>query len=174
MQVAIGVTSMAHESFEDKNTASIMNEKFINIKVDREERPDLDHVFQKSLAILTGTPGGWPLSMFLDENGVPFSGGTYFPPKEMHGRPSFIDVLNQVSDFYTKNKDKVILQAPKIKSVFEQIQKKSSVIGQNLTPHLESLTSHIDYEWGGFQGSPKFPQFYVFESFLHFYKKTKK
>jgi len=71
---------MAHESFEDKNTAAVMNEKFINIKVDREERPDLDNVFQKSLAILTGTPGGWPLSIFLDENGVPFSGGTYFPP----------------------------------------------------------------------------------------------
>ena len=63
---------MAHESFEDKTTSNTMNEKFINIKVDREERPDLDHVFQKSLAIWSGTPGGWPLSMFLDENGVPF------------------------------------------------------------------------------------------------------
>ena len=63
---------MAHESFEDIETAKVMNEKFINIKVDREERPDLDFVFQKSLALLTGTPGGWPLSMFLDENGVPF------------------------------------------------------------------------------------------------------
>ena len=83
---------MAHESFEDKNTAAVMNEKFINIKVDREERPDLDNVFQKSLAILSGTPGGWPLSMFLDENGVPFTGGTYFPPKEMYGRPSFINM----------------------------------------------------------------------------------
>ena len=62
-----------------------MNEKFINIKVDREERPDLDYVFQRSLSILTGTQGGWPLSMFLDENGVPFTGGTYFPPKEMQG-----------------------------------------------------------------------------------------
>ena len=70
---------MAHESFENTETAKVMNEKFINIKVDREERPDLDFVFQKSLALLTGTPGGWPLSMFLDENGVPFSGGTYFP-----------------------------------------------------------------------------------------------
>ena len=100
---------MAHESFEDANTATVMNEKFINIKVDREERPDIDNVFQKSLAILTGTPGGWPLSMFLDENGVPFSGGTYFPPKEMYGRPSFENVLKQVSDFYEKNKDKIVL-----------------------------------------------------------------
>jgi len=164
---------MAHESFEDKNTANIMNEKFINIKVDREERPDLDQVFMKSLAILTGTPGGWPLSMFLDENAVPFSGGTYFPPKEMYGRPSFISILNQVSEFYEKNKDKIIQQASQIKNVFKKNQKKSSVIGQNLVPHLEAMTNYIDYEWGGFQGSPKFPQFYVFESFLHFYKKTR-
>ena len=164
---------MAHESFEDKNTAAVMNEKFINIKVDREERPDLDNVFQKSLAVLTGTPGGWPLSMFLDENGVPFSGGTYFPPKEMYGRPSFVNILKQVSDFYAKNKDKIIQQASQIKDAFQKDQKKSSVIGQNLNPHLEAMLNHIDFEWGGFQGSPKFPQFYVFESFLHFYKKNK-
>ena len=164
---------MAHESFEDKNTAAVMNEKFINIKVDREERPDLDNVFQKSLAILTGTPGGWPLSMFLDENGVPFSGGTYFPLKEMYGRPSFLNILKQVSDFYAKNKDKIIQQASQIKDVFQKDQKKSSVIGQNLNPHLEAMLNYIDFEWGGFQGSPKFPQFYVFESFLHFYKKNK-
>ena len=164
---------MAHESFEDQSTASIMNEKFINIKVDREERPDLDYVFQKSLALLTETQGGWPLSMFLDENGVPFSGGTYFPTKEIYGRPSFINILNQMSEFYGKNREKVIQQALGIKNVFQQIQKKSSVISQSLTPHLETLTNYIDYEWGGFKGSPKFPQFYVFESFLHFYKKTK-
>jgi len=164
---------MAHESFEDKNTAAVMNEKFINIKVDREERPDLDNVFQKSLVILTGTPGGWPLSMFLDENGVPFSGGTYFPPKEMHGRPSFANILNQISEFYGKNRDKVIQQASQIKDVFLKDQKKSSVIGQNLNPHLEAMLNYIDFEWGGFQGSPKFPQFYIFESFLHFYKKNK-
>ncbi len=164
---------MAHESFENKNTANVMNEKFINIKVDREERPDLDHVFQKSLAILSGTPGGWPLSMFLDENGVPFSGGTYFPPNEMYGRPSFVNVLNQVSEFYSQNRDKVIEQSTQLKNIFQSNLKKSSVINQNLIPHLESLINYLDYEWGGFKGSPKFPQFYVFESFLHFYKKTK-
>jgi uncharacterized protein YyaL (SSP411 family) len=164
---------MAHESFEDKNTATVMNEKFINIKVDREERPDLDNVFQKSLAILAGVPGGWPLSMFLDENGVPFSGGTYFPPQEMQGRPSFINVLNQVSDFYEKNKDKIIQQASQLKNVFQKDQKKSSVISQNLDPHLGAMLHYVDFEWGGFKGSPKFPQFYVFESFLHFYKKNK-
>ena len=101
-----------------------MNDKFINIKVDREERPDLDNVFQKSLAILTGVPGGWPLSMFLDENGVPFTGGTYFPPKDMQGRPSFVNILNQVSDFYEKNKDKIIQQAFKDKRCFSKRSKK--------------------------------------------------
>jgi uncharacterized protein len=164
---------MAHESFEDKNTAAVMNDKFINIKVDREERPDLDNVFQKSLAILTGVPGGWPLSMFLDENGVPFSGGTYFPPKEMQGRSAFINILDQVSDFYNKNREKIIQQAAQIKGIFKKDQKKSSVISQNLNPHLEAMLNYVDFEWGGFKGSPKFPQFFVFESFFHFYKKNK-
>jgi len=164
---------MAHESFENKKTAEIMNKKFINIKVDREERPDLDNVFQKSLAILTGVPGGWPLSMFLDENAVPFSGGTYFPPQEMQGRPSFINVLDQVSNFYEKNRDKIIQQSSELKKVFQKDQEKSSVINQNLNPHLEAMLDYVDFEWGGFKGSPKFPQFYVFESFLHFYKKNK-
>jgi len=164
---------MAHESFEDKSTATVMNENFINIKVDREERPDLDNVFQKSLAILTGVPGGWPLSMFLDENAVPFTGGTYFPPKEMHGRPSFVNILNQVSDFYKKDRDKIIQQATQIKDIFKKDQKKSSVISQNLNAHLEAMLNYVDFEWGGFKGSPKFPQFYVFESFLYFYKKNK-
>jgi uncharacterized protein len=164
---------MAHESFENKSTADVMNEKFINIKVDREERPDLDNVFQKSLAILTGVPGGWPLSMFLDENAVPFTGGTYFPPHEMQGRPSFVDILNQVSNFYEKNKDKIIEQAPQLKDVFKKDQEKSAVINQNLNSHLEVMLNYVDFEWGGFKGSPKFPQFYVFESFLYFYKKNK-
>jgi len=164
---------MAHESFEDKNTAAVMNQNFINIKVDREERPDLDSVFQKSLAILTGVPGGWPLSMFLDENGVPFTGGTYFPPKEAYGRPSFINILNQVSNFYKKDRDKVIQQATQIKDIFKKDQQKSSVINQNLNAHLDAMLSYVDFEWGGFKGEPKFPQFYVFESFLYFYKKNK-
>ena len=86
----------------------------------------------------------------------------------MYGRPSFVNILNQVSEFYVKNRDKVIQQASQIKEVFQKDQKKSSVIGQNLNPHLEAMLNYIDFEWGGFKGSPKFPQFYVFESFLHF------
>ena len=84
---------MAHESFEDDETAKIMNEFFINIKVDREERPDLDFIFQSSFQLFNRTSGGWPLTMFLDENGVPFMGGTYFPKVSKHGLPSFKEII---------------------------------------------------------------------------------
>ena len=164
---------MAHESFEDSETAKIMNEKFINIKVDREERPDLDFIFQKSLAILTGAQGGWPLSMFLDENAVPFTGGTYFPPKELHGRPSFINVLENVSKVYQENRDKIINQANQMKMVFRELNKKNAVLNQDLEPYVEKIINYTDEVNGGFKGAPKFPQFYIFDTILHFYKKTK-
>ena len=137
---------MAHESFEDQETAKFMNEKFINIKVDREERPDLDYVFQKSLSILTGTQGGWPLSMFLDENGVPFTGGTYFPPKEIHGRPNFKSVLENVSDVYEKNREKIISQVDQMKSVFDELNRKTSVLNQPLEPFVERIIQYLDKE----------------------------
>ncbi len=164
---------MAHESFENNETAKIMNEKFINIKVDREERPDLDSIFQKSLTILTGAQGGWPLSMFLDENAVPFTGGTYFPPKELHGRPSFKNVLENVSKVYQENRDKILNQADQMKMVFREINKKNAVLNQDLEPYLEKIINYTDEVNGGFKGAPKFPQFYIFDTILHFYKKTK-
>jgi len=163
---------MAHESFEDQETAKLMNEKFINIKVDREERPDLDYVFQKSLSILTGTQGGWPLSMFLDENGVPFTGGTYFPPKEMQGRPDFKKVLNNVSSVYKENREKIIAQAPQMQNIFSQINQRSAVLSQPLEPFVEKIISYLDEEYGSFKGAPKFPQFYMFDAILYFYLKT--
>ena len=135
---------MAHESFEDEETAKIMNEKFINIKVDREERPDLDYVFQKSLSILTGTQGGWPLSMFLDENGVPFTGGTYFPPKEMHGRPDFRKVLNNVSEVYQNNREKIIAQAIQMQNIFSKINQRTAVLDQALLPFVDKIISYLD------------------------------
>ena len=164
---------MAHESFEDQETAKIMNEKFINIKVDREERPDLDYVFQKSLSILTGTQGGWPLSMFLDENAVPFTGGTYFPPKEMHGRPDFRKILNNVSDVYRDNREKIISQAPQMQNIFTKINQRSAVLDQPLLPFVDKIISYLDEENGSFKGAPKFPQFYLFDAMFYFYLKTK-
>ena len=163
---------MAHESFEDQETAKLMNEKFINIKVDREERPDLDYVFQKSLSILTGTQGGWPLSMFLDENGVPFTGGTYFPPKEMQGRPDFKKVLNNVSSVYKENREKIIAQAPQMQEVFSKINQRSAVLSQPLEPFVEKIISYLDEEYGSFKGAPKFPQFYMFDAIFYFFLKT--
>jgi uncharacterized protein len=165
---------MAHESFENQETAILMNEKFINIKVDREERPDLDYVFQKSLSILTGTQGGWPLSMFLDENGVPFTGGTYFPPKEMQGRPDFRNVLKNVSDVYKENREKIISQAGQMRKVFEDLIKKTAVLNQPLEPFIEKILPYIDKINGGFGGSPKFPQFYMFDAMFYFFIKTNK
>ncbi len=163
---------MAHESFENQKTAKIMNEKFINIKVDREERPDLDFIFQKSLAILTGAQGGWPLSMFLDENAVPFTGGTYFPPKELQGRPSFNNVLENVSKVYQENREKILNQADQMKEVFRNLNEKNAVLKQDLEPYVERIINYTDKINGGFKGAPKFPQFYIFDAVLHFYKKT--
>ena len=101
---------MAHESFEDNETAKKMNELFINIKVDREERPDLDFIFQSSFQLFNQTSGGWPLTMFLDENGVPFMGGTFFPKESKHGLPSFKDVLQKVSEAYKHQRENIINQ----------------------------------------------------------------
>ena len=106
---------MAHESFEDNQTAEIMNKNFINIKVDREERPDLDFIFQSSFQLFNQTSGGWPLTMFLDENGVPFSGGTYFPKVSQHGLPAFKDLLINVSETYKIKREKIISQSNLIK-----------------------------------------------------------
>ena len=101
---------MAHESFEDTETAKIMNEKFINIKVDREERPDIDFVFQSSFQLFNQSSGGWPLTMFLDENAVPFMGGTYFPKLAKQGLPSFKEVLLKVSEAYADQREKITQQ----------------------------------------------------------------
>src|SRR5437899_2047935 len=97
---------MAHESFEDPAVAAVMNELFVSIKVDREERPDVDTIYQSALALL-GQQGGWPLTMFLTPDGEPFWGGTYFPPTSRWGRPGFTDVLRALADTYAKEPEKV-------------------------------------------------------------------
>jgi len=165
---------MAHESFENIEVAEILNKKFINIKVDREERPDLDSIFQKSLSVLTGTQGGWPLSMFLDENGVPFTGGTYFPPNEIHGRPSFKNVILNVSKVYQDNREKIIAQVSQLKSIFKDFNRKNAVLNQDLEPYAEKIIQYLDDVNGGFKGAPKFPQFYIFQTLFYFYRVSKK
>ena len=161
---------MAHESFEDKETAKIMNKLFVNIKVDREERPDLDFIFQSSFQLFNQTGGGWPLTMFLDENGVPFMGGTYFPKEAKHGLPSFKDVLQKVSDAYKDQREKIINQKDLIIKNLDL--KKNSVLNQDLKPILEMTLSHLDLLKGGYKGAPKFPTFNLFETLLYFYNTT--
>ncbi|MDA8538880.1 DUF255 domain-containing protein [Candidatus Pelagibacter bacterium] len=162
---------MAHESFEDKETADLMNKYFINIKVDREERPDLDFVFQSSFQLFNQAGGGWPLTMFLDENGVPFMGGTYFPKNSQNGLPSFKEVLQNVHDAYNQQKENIIKQKDLIIKNLDL--KKNSVLNQDLEPILETSLNYLDPIKGGYKGAPKFPTFNLYETLLYFYNKTK-
>ena len=162
---------MAHESFEDQQTADLMNKFFINIKVDREERPDLDFIFQSSFQLFNQSGGGWPLTMFLDENGVPFMGGTYFPKEEKHGLPSFKVVLEKVHETYVDQRKKIIEQKNLIKKNLEL--KKTKVINQEIEPILENILKNLDPKKGGYKGAPKFPTFHVFDTLIYFYNKTK-
>ena len=162
---------MAHESFEDKETADLMNKYFINIKVDREERPDLDFVFQSSFQLFNQAGGGWPLTMFLDENGVPFMGGTYFPKNSQNGLPSFKEVLQKVHDAYAVQKENIIKQKDLIVKNLDL--KKNSVLNQDLEPILETSLNYLDPINGGYKGAPKFPTFNLYETLLYFYNKTK-
>ena len=162
---------MAHESFEDKETADLMNKYFINIKVDREERPDLDFVFQSSFQLFNQAGGGWPLTMFLDENGVPFMGGTYFPKNSQNGLPSFKEVLQNVHDAYNQQKENIIKQKNLIVKNLDL--KKNSVLNQDLEPILETSLNYLDPIKGGYKGAPKFPTFNLYETLLYFYNKTK-
>ena len=158
---------MAHESFEDRETANLMNELFVNIKVDREERPDLDFIFQSSFQLFNQTGGGWPLTMFLDENGVPFMGGTYFPKDAKHGLPSFKEVLQKVYNAYKDQREKIINQKELIIKNLDL--KKNSVLNQDLVPIIEISLNYLDPVKGGYKGAPKFPTFNLFETLLYFY-----
>ena len=163
---------MAHESFEDKETAELMNKFFINIKVDREERPDIDFVFQSSYQLFNQSGGGWPLTMFLNENGVPFMGGTYFPKVSQHGLPAFKDILQKVGQVYKEQRLQIIKQSNLISKSLEL--KKNPVLSQDLESIIKNLLHNLDKEKGGYIGAPKFPIFNVYDSLLYFYKKTKK
>jgi uncharacterized protein YyaL (SSP411 family) len=163
---------MAHESFEDKKTAELMNKFFLNIKVDREERPDIDYVFQSSYQLFNQSGGGWPLTMFLDENAIPFMAGTYFPKIESHGLTSFKEVIIKVGETYSQQREEIIKQSPIISRSLEI--KKSSVLNQDLENILQSIIINLDKEKGGYKGAPKFPVFNVYDSLLYFFTKTKK
>src|SRR5919112_4308464 len=160
---------MAHESFEDPDVAAVMNELFVNIKVDREERPDVDHVYMSALHLL-GEPGGWPLPMFLTPEGEPFWGGTYFPKEPRFGRPGFVQVLREISRLYHAEPDRVLKNRDAIKQHLAKVETgDGGVLGlADLDRIGLRLTELIDSEHGGLQGAPKFPNPPILE-FLHRY-----
>ena len=162
---------MAHESFEDKETASLMNKYFLNVKVDREERPDVDYIFQSSFQLFNQSGGGWPLTMFLDENAIPFMAGTYFPKTPSHGLPSFKEVILKVGETYKKQREEIIKQSPIISQNLEL--RKSSVLDQDLENILQNIILNLDKEKGGYKGAPKFPIFNIYDTLLYFFTKTK-
>jgi len=152
---------MAHESFEDDGTAELMNANFINIKLDKEERPDLDKIYQMSQTIITGKTGGWPLTVFMTPAKFPFFAGTYFPDTERHGLPGFKDILLRVMDFYKNQRDDISKQNIQIKNIFETLNKTKetkNIINKDLLDDvILELISSIDKVHGGFGSAPKFP-----------------
>jgi uncharacterized protein YyaL (SSP411 family) len=190
---------MERESFEDADTAGFMNEHFVNIKIDREERPDLDHIYMDAVQAITGS-GGWPLNVFLTPEGKPFYGGTYFPPRPVYNRPSWKDVLSGVSTSFRDRRAEVEQQADNLTShvatagSFGLGSSSASSAqtpgapgsgailpgsGQTLfTPETlrqirDQLLSSADKEKGGFGGAPKFPQTFSIRYLLHYYYFTK-
>ena len=154
---------MAHESFEDEQTAQLMNAYFVNIKVDREERPDIDKIYQVSQSLINQRSGGWPLSMFLSpQDQLAFFGGTYFPKAARYGMPSFKDVLQRVHDYYHQNRDNIYRQNIAMQQALAQIympSQISDIATAALTAKAEgALHAMYDNIHGGFGSSPKFPQ----------------
>jgi uncharacterized protein YyaL (SSP411 family) len=157
---------MAHESFEDEATAAVMNELFVNIKVDREERPDIDHIYMSALHSF-GERGGWPMTMFLTPDGEPFWGGTYFPKEALYGRPTFVSVLNAVAQAYRAEPERI---AKNVETVRTRLAKADAAGGDataislqladEIAPHLLQAMDHVD---GGLKGAPKFPNTPILE-----------
>ncbi len=166
---------MAHESFEDTETAAILNDNFINIKVDREERPDIDAIYMDAVVALTGQ-GGWPMSVFLTPGGRPFYGGTYFPPVDRYGMPSFRRLLDSIIDAWGKRRDKVDESAAQITDSLgrssQLLPDSGSLTSDILDAAFATLYQHYDDANGGFGSQPKFPQAMTLEFLLRQHVRT--
>ncbi|MGB3633624.1 MAG: thioredoxin domain-containing protein [Rubrobacteraceae bacterium] len=166
---------MERESFEDEQTARMMNEHYVSIKVDREERPDIDSIYMSAVQALT-RHGGWPMTVFLTPDGAPFYGGTYFPPVPSRGMPSFQQVLLSLSDAYENRRDEVLQSAESVRD-YLQASTSTAIPKTTLGPELldasaESLKSQVDHAFGGFGGAPKFPQPMNVEVLLRHHHRT--
>lgn len=158
---------MAHESFEDQETADLMNQLFVNIKLDREERPDIDKIYMEALHHL-GEQGGWPLNVFLNADRKPFWGGTYFPKTPQYGRPSFKQVLQQISDIYQNAPEKVKTNCDALQKALNRRSKTAPAFSMDMPMTLidkvaEQIQTIVDPVHGGLQGAPKFPQVPIFQ-----------
>jgi uncharacterized protein YyaL (SSP411 family) len=170
---------MAHESFEDERTAAILNRHFVNIKVDREERPDLDQIYMSAVQAMTGS-GGWPMSVFLTPEGHPFYGGTYFPPQPRYGMPSFAQVLDAIVDAWQDRRDELLASGQKLVAA---IQRQGQVAADSVSQRRElrqdtlhsafrALQQGFDRANGGWGQAPKFPQPMVLEFLLRYHHST--
>jgi uncharacterized protein YyaL (SSP411 family) len=174
---------MERESFEHEETAGFMNQHFINIKIDREERPDLDHIYMEAVQAITGS-GGWPLNVFLTPEGKPFYGGTYFPPRAIYNRPSWRDVLKAITDSFREKRQEIEQQAQQLTShvattgsfgVGEGAAHPDNSLfsRETLRKIYDNLMGMADKEEGGFGRAPKFPQTFSIQFLLHYYSFTK-
>ena len=153
---------MAHESFENAAIAALMNEFFVCIKVDREERPDIDRIYQTAHLFLTRNSGGWPLTMFLTPDQQPFFGGTYFPPEPRQGQPGFADLLQRVHDYYANHREEIDQQNQALHQAMLQTEAGSNIASEEINAeplHRAGtlLKENFDHHHGGFGGAPKFP-----------------
>ena len=166
---------MAHESFEDEQTAALMNELFVNIKVDREERPDLDGIYMQAVQAMTGH-GGWPMTVFLTPEGVPFYGGTYFPPEDRHGLPAFRRVLQAIGTAYRERPGDVAQTAGRMRELYAVTGERTTSSGAPTPLLLErayrALAQGYDVRHGGFEGAPKFPQAMALDFLLRYWRRT--
>jgi uncharacterized protein YyaL (SSP411 family) len=168
---------MEHESFENESIAAILNKSFISIKVDREERPDIDRIYMAYVQAATGS-GGWPMSVWLTPDGRPFVGGTYFPPDDRYGRPGFGNVLGRIAEAWTKDQDRIVESSAR---VLEDLQKQTHIAGAPDSPLDASVLDlgfttwrrGFDTQLGGFGRAPKFPRPAVFDFLLRYGARTK-
>src|SRR6187397_950442 len=151
---------MAHESFEDPATAAIMNAHFVNVKVDREERPDLDDIYMAATQAMNQGQGGWPMTVFLTPDQQPFFAGTYFPPQDAYGRPGFPTLLRRIAELWQTERDKLVAQGAQL----TRLLRESSVaapgqvdVDRAIADAVRSFERTFDQTWGGFGRAPKFP-----------------
>jgi len=166
---------MEHESFEDESTAALMNERFVSIKVDREERPDLDAIYMQAVQAMIGH-GGWPMTVFLTPDGVPFYGGTYFPVEPRFGMPTFKRILTAVSDSYRNKPADIARAAGSVREMYDMAKeatRSGGVPGPELLDHAyRRLSDDYDEENGGFGGAPKFPPTMALDFLLRYWART--